>query len=95
MTKVNFIGKEIVVSGDVWKVVGTGTQLDGSTFCHLASTTRFRAQKNGQTPIQINDWVDTAVLEAAEPAENDQQKRDAEYRQKWQDIYDNDMQDLY
>ena len=26
---------------------------------------------------------------------NDQQKRDAEYRQKWQDIYDNDMQDLY
>lgn len=26
---------------------------------------------------------------------SDQQKRDAEYRQKWQDIYDNDMQDLY
>lgn len=26
---------------------------------------------------------------------NNQQKRDAEYRQKWQSIYDNDMQDLY
>jgi hypothetical protein len=26
---------------------------------------------------------------------SDQQTRDAGYRQKWQDIYDNDMQDLY
>ena len=26
---------------------------------------------------------------------DDQTKRDSEYRQKWQDIYDNDMQDLY
>jgi hypothetical protein len=66
MTEVNFNGKEIVLAGDVWTVVATGTQVDGNTYCHLASTTRFRTQKNGKTPVQIGEWVDTAVLEAAE-----------------------------
>ncbi len=61
----SFLDTSIVVAGDVWRVVGVGAQRDGNTFCHLASTTRFRQQKNGKNPIQIGDWVDTAVLIAA------------------------------
>lgn len=63
--KKSFLDKQIVVAGDVWRVLGAGAQRDGNTFCHLASTTRFRQQKNGKNPIQIGDWVDTAVLIAA------------------------------
>ena len=63
--KNSFLDKQIVVVGDVWRVLGAGAQRDGNTFCHLASTTRFRQQKNGKNPIQIGDWVDTAVLIAA------------------------------
>jgi hypothetical protein len=60
-----FIDKTIVHIGDAWRVVGVGAQRDGNTFCHLASTTRFRQQKNGKNPVQIGDWVDTEVLKAA------------------------------
>ena len=60
-----YTGKKIVHMGDVWEVIGVGAQAEGNTFCHMASLTRFRTQKNGKNPIQINDWVDTAVLEAA------------------------------
>ena len=63
--KNSFLDKQIVVAGDVWRVLGAGAQRDDNTFCHLASTTRFRQQKNGKNPIQIGDWVDTAVLIAA------------------------------
>jgi len=63
--KNSFLDKQIVVAGDVWRVLGVGAQRKGNTFCHLASTTRFRQQKNGKNPIQIGDWVDTAVLIAA------------------------------
>ena len=66
MSEVNFNGKKIETDGDVWTVVATGTQVAGNTYCHLASTTRFRTQKNGKTPVQIGDWIDTALLEAAE-----------------------------
>jgi len=66
MTNANFNGKKIELDGDVWTVVATGTQVAGNTYCHLASTTRFRAQKNGATPIQMGDWIDTALLEAAQ-----------------------------
>lgn len=65
MSKEQFLGKVIVHIGDVWKVIGVGAQRDGNTFCHLASTHRGRQQKNGWMPQQINDWVDTAVLEAS------------------------------
>jgi hypothetical protein len=65
MNKEQFINKVIVHLGDVWKVVGVGAQRDGNTFCHLASTHRFRSQKNGSVPVQINDWVDTEVLKAS------------------------------
>jgi len=60
-----FMDKTIVHIGDAWRVVGVGAQRDGNTFCHLASTTRFRQQKNGENPVQIGDWVDTEVLKAA------------------------------
>jgi hypothetical protein len=60
-----FMDKTIVHMGDAWRVVGVGAQRDGNTFCHLASITRFRQQKNGKNPMQIGDWVDTEVLKAA------------------------------
>jgi hypothetical protein len=63
--KDSFLGKVIVHIGDVWKVIGVGAQRDGNTYCLMASTHRGRQQKNGWCPVQINDWVDTAVLKAA------------------------------
>jgi hypothetical protein len=60
-----FIDKEIVHAGEVWRVIGVGTQERGSTFCHLVNLTRSRPQRNGSNPIQIGDWVDTEVLKAA------------------------------
>lgn len=65
MNKQQFLNKVIVHMGDVWKVIGVGAQREGNTFCHLASAHRGTKQKNGWVPAQINDWVDTAVLEAA------------------------------
>lgn len=47
--------------GDTWRIVGLGRcdhpDHPGEVFCHLASTTRFRRQKNGPNPVQIGDWV--------------------------------------
>jgi len=65
MNKQTFLDKTIVHLGEVWKVIGVGRQDESNTFCLLASTTRGRQQKNGFTPAQINDWVDTEVLKAA------------------------------
>lgn len=51
--------------GDIWKILSIGvTREDGKTFCHLASTTRSRQQRNGSNPVQICDWIDAAVIEA-------------------------------
>jgi hypothetical protein len=63
--KDSFLDKIIVHMGDAWRVLGVGAQRDGNTYCHLASTTNFRQQKNGRIPMQIGDWIDTAVLKAA------------------------------
>lgn len=43
--------------GEVWRVLSTGAERDGMVYCHLASTTKFRAYKNGLSPVQIADWV--------------------------------------
>ncbi|BDA63085.1 hypothetical protein FJD32_024310 (plasmid) [Shewanella sp. LC6] len=43
--------------GDIWTIWGLGVERDGKVFCHLASQTRFRKQRNGEVPIQQNDWV--------------------------------------
>ena len=60
-----FMDKKIVYMGDVWRVLGVGAQRDGNIYCHLASTTNFRQQKNGAIPMQIGDWIDTEVLKTA------------------------------
>lgn len=65
MNKQDFLDKIIVHMGDAWRVLSVGAQTENNTFCHLASITRSRKQKNGSNPIQINDWIDTAVLKAA------------------------------
>jgi hypothetical protein len=50
--------QQIQHDGDNWNVLSAGvTREDGKTFCHLASTTRFVRQRNGQRPVQICDWV--------------------------------------
>ena len=51
--------------GDTWAVIGQGACRDGKIYCHLASTTQFRQQRNGPNPIQIGDWIDTSVILAA------------------------------
>lgn len=48
--------------GDTWRILSEGATRDGKTYCHLASTTRFRAQKNGNVPVQMCDWIDHAVI---------------------------------
>ena len=60
-----FVGKKIVHMGHAWEVINVGAQRDGNTFCHLANLYQFRQQKNGRVPVQIADWVDTAVLKAS------------------------------
>lgn len=56
--------KVIAHMGDTWRIVAVGTQRDGNTYCHMASTHLGRQQKNGWMPVQIGDWVDTEVLKA-------------------------------
>lgn len=63
------VNHTLVHMGDAWRVLGVGAQREGNTFCLLAILTRGRKQKNGWCPMQINDWVDSAVLaNAKEPA---------------------------
>lgn len=64
-------------AGDRWKIIGEGALRNGKVYCHLASTTRFRQQKNGSNPVQISDWVDQEIiLSAAMQAE--EEKREAQ-----------------
>lgn len=45
-------------NGDTWRVLARGaTRDDGAVYCHLASTTHFVQQRNGQRPVQICDWI--------------------------------------
>ena len=62
------IGCTLVHMGRAWRVLGVGTERDGNTYCHLASLHQFRVQKNGKVPMQIADWIDSAVLAAAKEA---------------------------
>lgn len=48
--------------GDTWRLLGQGALRDGKVFCHLASTTRGRQQRNGWMPLQITDWLDQQVI---------------------------------
>ena len=51
--------------GDTWKILAEGALRDGKVYCHLASTTRERQQKNGRVPVQIADWIDQQVILSA------------------------------
>lgn len=49
-------GDQIEADGDIWKVLGIGRQVDGFIYVHVASTTRFVKQRNGERPIQSGGW---------------------------------------
>jgi hypothetical protein len=57
--------KTISIDGDTWQVISMGTERDGKVYCHLKSTTRGRQQRNGWNPIQMCDWIDLEVIQAA------------------------------
>lgn len=61
--------------GDVWEILSQGATRDGKTYCHLASTTQFREQRNGRNPVQIGDWIENdRILSAAMQGEDLQRK---------------------
>ena len=55
----------IELDGDTWSILAEGATRDGKTYCHLASTTRSRQQRNGAVPLQMGDWIDQALIQAA------------------------------
>jgi len=57
---------------------------------HLYANRTKSAQMRSLAIYQCEGWKAIARSKFSEQAQ-----RDAEYRQKWQDIYDNDLQDLY
>lgn len=58
------VGNTLVHIGRAWRVIGVGTQRNGNTFCHLISL----HEKIKGRFIQINDWVDSAVLANSKPS---------------------------
>lgn len=55
--------------GDTWDVMGVGSSRarDGGVvevYCHLASTTRGRYQRNGMYPIQMCDYIPSTILDS-------------------------------
>lgn len=64
MTRAELFDKKLRYEDDVWRILGVGTERDGQTFLHLASTTRFRQQRNGPCPIQICWFVDDEHIQA-------------------------------
>jgi hypothetical protein len=61
---------------DTWSILSEGATRDGKIFCHLASTTRFRRQRNGANPVQICEWIDHVVILAAAQQAEEAQRRD-------------------
>jgi len=60
--KTMLLGKVVSIDGDTWKILGVGVRKDDKVFCHLASMTRGRQQRNGWYPLQQCDFVDENVL---------------------------------
>ena len=56
---------EVDHDGDRWHIWSIGVRQNGLAYCHLASTTRFRQQRNGPVPVQMADWIPEATIEAA------------------------------
>lgn len=63
--------------GDTWRLLSEGASRGGQVFCHLASTTRFRQQRNGPNPVQICTWIDHAVILSAAVQAEEAQRRAA------------------
>lgn len=63
-------------NGDTWRILSEGATRDGKIYCHLASTTRFRQQKNGAIPVQMGDWIDSAVILSCAMQEEEKQRAD-------------------
>lgn len=61
--------------GDTWHILATGTARDGKVYCHLASTTRGRHQRNGWYPNQIGDWIDENALLSARIQHEERQRQ--------------------
>lgn len=71
----NYRDRVISWDNDQWRVLGQGAHNtnqdahgDDLVYVHLASTTRFREQRNGRYPVQISDWVPVSVLRAGKVA---------------------------
>lgn len=62
----HLLDKELNIWGDIFKIIGVGVvRDDGTVYLHLASTTRFRQQRNGKCPIQFADFVSIDVANTA------------------------------
>lgn len=61
-------GNTITHDGREWTVLSRGAERDEKTYCHLASTTLGRWQRNGFYPTQICDWVPSDKLAAIKAA---------------------------
>lgn len=48
--------EKVTIDGEEWTVLSTGHTENGSTFVHLASTTRTHRQRNGTRPVQVCGW---------------------------------------
>lgn len=55
----------IDLDGDTWRIISQGALRDGKVYCHLASATRFRQQRNGRCPVQCCDWIDQDLILSA------------------------------
>ena len=64
MNKAQYIDKQLSCEGDTWRILAIGVVNEESAYVHLASTTRFRQQRNGKYPRQIATWIPVSTLEA-------------------------------
>ncbi len=61
------VGNKVVGDGDHYKVLALGVEReDGKVYAHLASTTKFHKQRNGNVPVQIADFFSLAELKGIE-----------------------------
>jgi hypothetical protein len=48
---------KVTYKNDTWRILGLGVSDKGKTYCHLASTTQFIKQHNGERPKQVCVWI--------------------------------------
>ena len=73
---------QIQHDGDTWNLIGQGALRDGKVYCHLASTTRTRQQRNGAVPVQMADWIDQNVILSAAMAKEEAERKKAAMEHK-------------